>query len=218
MIKLNLRKTALVGIAAGAAVGLVVTSAFAAAPTYKITAGSKTSGTTTYNGKTTGSPGVRFNDQRSGLATTCTSATAAGVMKLGPSVSGTGAGTITKTTWVNCQGPTGLGLVLTPKQTQTWTINGIARPVNGVTKVFIGAVKAHITTNIGCVFDVLGSVDGTYTNATGKLAVKTVATSTHKLKAANVNSSCLGQVQNGDVLSFVATYAVTTPTGAIKIS
>src|SRR6476661_1128025 len=124
MIKLNLRKTALIGIAAGAAVGLVATSAFAAVPTYKITSGSKTSGTTNYTGKTTGTPGVHFTDKRSGLVTTCASATAAGVMKLGAHVSGTAMGTITKTTWTSCKGPTGSGLTLKPTQSQTWTLNG----------------------------------------------------------------------------------------------
>jgi len=221
MIKLNLRKAAFVGIAAGAAVGLVATAAFATVPNYKITSGTKTSGTTNYSAKTTTTPGVHFTDKRSGLVTTCASATAAGVMKLGAHVSGTAAGTITKTGWTSCKGPTGSGLTLTPKQSQTWTLNGIAPTSStGVTKVRIGAVKAHVTTNIGCTFNVVGQANGTYTNSTGKLAVASASSGTHVLKAANVTTAnCLGQVQNGDILIFKATYAVTPATGGkIKIT
>jgi hypothetical protein len=220
MIKLSIRKTVMVAVAAGATIGLVATSAFAAVPTYKITAGSKTTGSANYTGKTTGSPGVHFTDKRSGLVTTCASATAAGAMKLGAHVSGTGMGSITKTTWKTCKGPNGTGLTLTPTQSQKWTLNGTARPSSaGVTKLFIGAVKAHVTTNIGCTFNVVGSASATYSNSTGKLTVASVATGAHVLKAANVTTAnCIGQVRNGDVLIFKATYTVTTASGKIKIA
>ncbi len=221
MIKLNLRKTVMVGIAAGAAVGLVATAANAAVPTYKITAGSKTTGTSPYTGKATGTsakPAIHFSDTTSGINTTCISATASGTMKLGAHVSGTAAGNITKTKLTTCKGPG--GLVLTPKQPSTskWTLNGVARPVKGVTKVFIGNVLANVTTNIGCSFSVKGSTDGTYTNSSGKLAVAPRAGSGHVLKAANANSSCLGLVSNGDTLVFKGTYTVTTPTGKLGIN
>ena len=221
MIKLNLRKTVMVGIAAGAAVGLVATAANAAVPTYKITAGSKTSGTTTYKGNAAGTsskPAIHFTDTTSGIATTCASGQANGTMKLGAHVSGTAAGNITTTKFNNCTGPGGLTLSTTQPPTSKWTINGVARPVKGVTKVFIGNVTANVSTNIGCKFTVKGSTDGTYNNTTGKLSVAPRSGSGHVLKASNANASCLGLVSNGDTLVFKGAYAVTTPTGKLKIS
>ena len=76
------------------------------------TAGTHTSGTIAYSGKAAGTsahPAIHFNDATTGLGTTCDSATAAGIMKLGAHVSGTGAGSITKTTWTNCQAPVASG-------------------------------------------------------------------------------------------------------------
>ena len=221
MIKRNIAKAVLVGVAASAALGLAATAAVAAVPTYKITAGTHTSGTIAYTGKaigTSSSPAIHFNDKNTGLGTTCVSATASGTMKLGAHVSGTAMGNITKTTWTTCKGPA--GIVLTPKQPtgSVWTLNGVARPVNGVTKVFIGNVVANVTTNIGCKFTVKGKADGTYTNSTGKLKLTAPrAGDGHKLAASNV-SSCLGQVNNGDTLVFTGTYTVTTAAGKIKIS
>jgi hypothetical protein len=216
MINRNVARAALVGVAASAAVGLAVT-AFAAAPTFHITAGSHTSGTIAYTGKATGTsskPAIQFNDNTTHLSTTCVSGTASGTIKLGAHVSGTGAANITKTTWKTCTAAG--GLKLTPKQPSTskWTLNAVARPVKGVTKVFIGNVTANVTTNIGC----KGSADGTYNNTTGKLAVAPRSGSGHQLKATNVNNSCLGEVNNGDNLVFKGTYTVTTSAGKIKIS
>lgn len=221
MIKLNLRKTVMVGIAAGAAVGLVATAANAAVPTYKITAGSKTTGTTNYSGKATGTsskPAIHFTDTTSGIATTCVSGTANGTMKLGAHVSGTAAGNITATKFITCKGPGGLTLNTTQPSTSKWTINGVARPVNGVTKVFIGNVTANVSTNIGCKFTVKGATDATYSNSTGKLSVAPRAGSGHVLKASNANASCLGLVSNGDTLVFKGAYTVSTPTGKLGIN
>jgi hypothetical protein len=220
MINRRFAKTALVGIAAsGAAVALAAT-AFAAVPTYKITAGTKTTGTIAYTGKATGTsanPAIHFNDKTRNVETTCVSATASGSMNLGAHVSGTAAGNIGKTTWTTCKGP--LGTTITTKQVGTWTLNGVARPSStGVTKVFIGNVKANVSISLpGCTFTVTGSADGTYTNSTGALKLAPRAGSGHTLKASHVGS-CAGQVQNGDVLVFMGTYKVNTASGKIKIS
>lgn len=215
MIKLT--KAVLVGGAA-AAIGVVAAaSAFAAAPTFHITAGSKTSGTIAYTGKTTGNPGIHFTDKNTSLATTCQSGSAAGSMKLGKAVSGTKAGTITKTVWNTCQAAA--GLTLTPKQAGTWYLNGLARPKNGVTKVSISKVLAHVSTSLpGCSFDVVGTATGTYTNSSGKLTVNSASSGSQVLKAENVKS-CLGEVNNNDILIFKASYTVVTANKSkIKIS
>ena len=214
MIKFT--KAALIGGATAAVAVVAAASAFAAAPTFHITAGSKGSGTIAYTGKTSGNPGIHFTDKNTGLATTCNSGTAAGSMKLGKAVSGSKAGTITKTTWKTCQGAG--GITLTPKQAGTWYLNGLARPKNGVTKISISNVLAHITTSFnGCKFDVKGTATGTYTNSSGKLAVNSATSGKSVLKAANVKS-CFTLVNNGDILQFKATYVVSTKSGKIKIS
>jgi hypothetical protein len=222
MIKRNVTRTVMVGIAASAAVGLVATAAFAAAPTFKITAGSKTSGTSNYTGKATGTPSapaIHFNDVTTNIKTTCVSSTASGVIKLGPSVPGAGAATITKTTWVTCKGPQGTTLTTVQPAGSVWKLNAVSRPVNGVTKVSITNVKANVTVSpLGCKFTVTGSTDGTYSNSTHKLTVKPVAGSGHLLKASNTQGLCAGTVNNNDILQFTGAYTVSTPTGAIKIS
>ncbi len=222
MSKLNLRKTALVGIAAGAAVGLVATAAFAAAPTFKITAGSKTTGSSSYLGKATGTsakPAIHFNDVSTHINTTCVSSTAAGSIKLGPKIAGAGAATITKTTFVTCKGPQGTTLQTVQPKGSVWKLNAVARPVNGVTKVSITNVKANVTVSpLGCTFTVTGATDGTYSNTTHKLTVKPVASTGHKLKASNTQGLCAGTINDGDVLQFTGAYTVCTPTGALKIS
>lgn len=219
MINRRFAKSAMVGVAASAAAITLAATAFAAVPTYKITAGTKTSGTINYLGKATGTsakPAIQFNDATSGAQTRCVSATASGVMKLGAHISGTKAATITKTTWTKCTGP--LGITLTPKQVGTWYLNGAARPVNGVTKVFISNVVANVTTSLpGCQFTVKGSADGTYTNSTGKLTLAPRAGTGHVLKASNAGS-CAGQINNGDKLVFKGSYTITTAAGRIKIS
>jgi hypothetical protein len=222
MIRLSIRKTVMVGIAAGAAVGLVATAAAAAAPTFKITTAHKTSGSTAYTGKATGTsakPAIHFNDVSTHINTTCVSSTASGTIKLGPKVAGAGAATITKTTWVTCKGPQNTTLKTVQPKGSVWKLNAVARPVNGVTKVSITNVKANVTISpLGCTFTVTGATDGTYNNTTHKLTVKPVASTGHKLKASNTQGLCVGTVNNGDVLQFTGAYAVTTPNGALKIS
>lgn len=222
MIKPSIRKTVMLGVAAGAAVGLVATAAYAAAPTFKITAGSKTSGSTSYLGKATGSaskPAIHFNDISTHINTTCVSSTASGTIKLGSSVPGAGAGTITKTTWVTCKGPQSTTLKTVQPKGSVWKLNAVARPVNGVTKVSITGVLANVTISPNnCTFTVTGSTDGTYSNSTHKLTIKPVAGTGHKLKASNAHGLCIGAVNNGDILQFTGAYTVSTPTGALKIS
>jgi hypothetical protein len=222
MIKLSIRRTVMVGVAAGAAVGLVATSAFATAPNFKITTAHKTSGSSSYLAKASGTnakPAIHFNDVTTHQNTTCNSATAAGSIKLGPSVSGAGAGTISKTTWVTCKGPNSTHLNTVQPKGSVWKLNAVARPVKGVTKVTISNVKANVTiVELNCTFTVTGTTDGTYSNATHKLTVKPVASTGHKLKVSNTQGLCVGVVNRGDVLQFTGTYAVTTPNGNLNIS
>ncbi len=164
MFKRSLTKSALVGGATVAGVGILAAAAFAAVPTYHISAGAKKSGTVNYTATAAGTPASRpcsSPTPRRSTQLTCASATAAGVMKLG-AVSGTKAATITKTTWTTCKG---LGLTLMPTRWAPGTSTATAPTTSGgVTTVHISNIKAHITSSVGCTLDVTGNADGTYTN------------------------------------------------------
>jgi hypothetical protein len=203
------RKAALVGIAAGAIAVLTIPSALAATPTYHITAGSKTSGTQSYTGTT---KKITFIDKNSGLHLGCKSGTAAGKVKLGKKVAAAKAGTIAKTTWKTCTGP--LNTQLAPSQKGTWYINGNGKTKSGVTPVYVSHVKAVVKQKgaaSNCTFTVSGSADGKYTNSTHKLAL---SPGVHKLKVSHVIGGCYTLINNGDRVTFKATY---TLTGKIKI-
>jgi hypothetical protein len=217
MLKLSLTKSALVGGATVAGIGILAAAAFAAVPSYHISAGTKTSGTTAYSAAANGTsskPAVLFTDTTKNRQLTCQSASAAGIMKLGK-VSGTKAATITKTTWKTCSG---LGLTLVPKQSGTWYINGDAPTSNGITKVHISNITAHISSTVGCSLDVTGNADGTYNNATGKLTMAPRKGSGHVLTLSNVSSGCFGLLSNNDKATFQAAYVVKTANGKLKIT
>lgn len=211
MFKLSLTKSTLVGGATLAGVGILAAAAFAAVPSYHISAGTQKSGKINYTAAATGTkakPAVLFTDTTRKRQLTCRSASAAGVMKLGK-VSGTQAASITGTKWSKCSG---LGLTLIPHQPKgsIWYINGDAPTVNGVTKVHISNIHAHITSGtVGCTLDVKGNADGTYNNKTGKLTMAPRAGSGHVLKLSNVSANCFGLLHDRDKAAFRAVYVVT---------
>jgi hypothetical protein len=208
------RKAAVV-VAAGAAAAIAIPSAFAAAaPTYKITAGSHKTGSTTYTSKTTGaSPQIHFTDNTSNQKLTCKNGTASGSVKLGAKVAAAKAGTIGKTSFVGCTGPQNLSL--TVKQVGTWSLNGSGKVASGKAPVYIGNVKANVSGGNGlCKFTVTGAVNATYSNSAGTLAVK--STAAHKLTISSAN--CLGIVNKGDVVSYTGTYKITAKDGKLAIN
>lgn len=207
-------------IATGTIAVLAAPAALAAAPvTYKVTAGRTVKGSVAYKGTTAkgtqAKPTVTFTDTRSSTTVGCTSGTASGTIKLGRRVAAAKMGTVTKTAYTSCTAVGGL-VTLTQTQVGTWYLNGSGKTANGVTKVFISNVKAKISST-ACSLTLTGSADATYTNSTGKLAVKPRAGSGHKLKASNV-SGCSGLITNGDVIAFVGTFRVSTPKGKLSIS
>lgn len=219
MFKLSLTKSTLVGGATVAGIGILAAAAFAAVPSYHISAGTQKSGTIAYTAAANGTsskPAVLFTDTTKKTQLTCQSASAAGVMNLGKR-SGTKAATITSTTWSICSG---LGLKLVPHQVKgsVWYINGDAPTQNGITKVHISNIKAHISSKVGCSLDVTGNADGTYNNSTGKLSMAPRAGSGHVLKLSNVSSGCFSLLSNGDKATFKAVYVVKTAKGKVKIT
>jgi hypothetical protein len=202
------RKATFVGIAAGAIALIAIPSAFAAGTTYTVKAGTHTSGSASYAGSTNK---IAFKDGQLNLG--CKGGTADGKVALGTHVAASKLGTITKTTWKSCSGP--LNTVLIPVQKTTWKLNASGKTSKGVTKVFVSNVNARIHqsgTGANCKFTVTGAADGKYDNSTHKL---TLAPGSHKLKVSHVVGGCFSLINNGDTVTFKATY---TLTGKISVS
>jgi hypothetical protein len=204
-------RVAVVGCAVAAVTGITAASTLAAT-TYTVKAGTKTSGTSAYTGK---SGAITFTD--GSLALGCDGGTAKGVATLGPNVRAKVA-TITATTWKNCSGPG--GLVLKPKQNGTWTVNALgATTAAGVTKGYVGNVNARVSSSPDasqCSFTVTGAAVGNYNNSTGKLTLTPTSSGTRVLKVSDV-TGCFSLIKNGDTVTFGAAYTITTATGKLSI-
>ena len=215
MIKHQLVKVGVAATAIAAAGVLIAPSAVAAAPHYRIHAGSRASGTANYTGKTVGKPGIHFTDGPVNM--TCASGTASGVQKLGNNVAAAKFGSITKSTWKRCHGPGGLTLAVVQKQ--TWFLNGSGRTsATGVTPGFINNVKAYVhatPTASQCHFVVTGAVNDKYANKTHHLNVKS-AGKAHRLTITRVHG-CFGLIHNNDHPTFTASYAISSGAGPITI-
>ena len=104
--------------------GVVVAVAGLAAPdalavvTYKLTAGTQTTGTVAYTAK---AGAIAFADVTTNQKLGCTGGTAGGTATLGAAKAAANIVPIARTTWTNCTGP--LNLVLVPKQVGAWKIN-----------------------------------------------------------------------------------------------
>ncbi|WP_300682087.1 hypothetical protein [Nocardioides sp.] len=203
-------------IAAAASLLAVTGTAFAAAPV-NVTAGSSSTGTTTYTAATTGtSPQISFYTPYVNMS--CGSGTAAGKVYLGAPTAGKIAD-ITSTTWTSCIGP--LGLTMHVYQSGTWTVNG-TNVASGVTTGTVGNISATViavnpSTGLEdsslCSFVAAGSIPGTFTNST-----QTLATTAGGTLAITSATGCSGQVVAGDSANFVAKYVLTAAAGAVTVS
>ncbi len=190
----SLTKVLLSGaVAATAVLAFSVTPAFAAT-TYTVSPGGAYTGTA---GATT------FTDTNTGSTLSCKSGTAAGTLKSGSGLSGTGIGTITGTTFVTCTGP--LGITFTVKQVGTWSLN-LTAYASPVSTGYISGIDATLTGSL-CSATVTGSADATYSNSTGVLTLKPVSGSGHTLTISGVNG-CLGLLNNGNTATFNGAYTI----------
>jgi hypothetical protein len=190
----SLTKVLLSGaVAATAVLAFSVTPAFAAT-TYTVAPG----------GAYTGSAGTTtFTDSTTGSTLTCKSGTAAGTLKNGAGLSGTGIGTITSTTFTTCTGP--LGITFTVKQVGTWSLN-LTAYASPISTGYISGIDATLSGSL-CSATVTGSADATYSNSTGVLTLKPVSGSGHTLTVSNVNG-CLGLLNNGNTSTFNGAYTI----------
>jgi hypothetical protein len=219
----RLAKTLVVVAATATTVALATGTAQAASMTAKVTAGSAAVGTAVpFTAATTGtSPQVTFTDVDDGnLALHCASATSAtnsatvGSQTFAAFPSPTlatidGAGT----TWNTCTGPLGLTFVVTGST--TWNVVATGLTSGGITAGRITNVHAHVADGTTCVFDVTGTVDGTYTNGTSTSTLTLPGVSSNLLISNATGGTCAAAgILSGDHAKFQATLSVTASTPA----
>jgi hypothetical protein len=151
---------------------------------------------------------VVVTDATAGQSVTCATSSAAGSLKTGSGLSGTGIGSITSIAFNNCSI---LGMSISVTLTGTMPINATA--YNATTKVVTETItKIHGSLNAsGC----SATVDGTAATANnGTVKAKFMDTGS-KLKVLSTGSTlhlynvnCFGVINNGDSVNFTGTYTV----------
>jgi hypothetical protein len=187
--------------AAGLAIGLSTTSAFATtAATWSVSPGGSTSGKA---GTTT------VKDTTSGLTVTCTSSTFTGSLKSGTGLAGAGIGTVTSLDFNNCS-VDGETLSLS-SGTVAWAVNAVSYK-KGVTSGTVTGIHFSISSSIcSAVIDgTSGSADNgmvkiSYTNKTGVFKILAAGDDLHVYDV----SGCLGLISDGDSGTISGSYKVT---------
>ncbi|ROO86781.1 hypothetical protein EDD29_4361 [Actinocorallia herbida] len=184
-------------VAAAAAAGVVCVGAPAFAATWTVTPGgavTATAGTTT------------LKDVTSGATLTCTSSTTDATVQSGTGLSGTAIATITNVNFTSCKGPLGIKFNVVNNGV-SYQLNAVSY-ASGVTTGTLDNVTATMSGLLcsasvgGTTATTPGSVNGTYTNSTGVLAV-----SGGNLHVWNV-SGCFGLLHNGDAVTYTANYTL----------
>jgi hypothetical protein len=155
-------------------------------------------------GAFTGTAGETILTTESGIELFCVSSTAAG-----DAASGTGlANPLAQlpeggVQFNDCQGP--FGLTFTVAHIGTWDLNGVSYDGTDVTTGTLDNITANIS-GPACEATVTGSVNATYTNSTGELAVSPEQTLT--ISFVDPNNDCLGLITQGEASGFSGTYAI----------
>lgn len=192
-----MRNRVTVMLAAGAAMiasAVFVGPASAAPATWTIDPG----------GPFTGTAGTTVLEvQESGVQLSCESAGATGEAKVGSGHSNPLA-TISDTEFNNCTGP--FGLVFEVTHGGVWTLNGDTYDATtGTTTGTISNIVADIS-GPGCIAQVTGQVDATYTNSTAELRV--LPNFTLLITSVDPNENCFGLINPGEHASFDGVYEV----------
>ena len=202
----NLKKaftgTAVTGVAIVAAIGLAAAPAFASVSSATISGSTNTGGAFT---ATASNP--TLVDNKTGATLKCTSSTATGNAVNGTYTAGAptaiSVATLSKITWSGC---TLLGIPFSVTGSgYPWSLNATGPTASGVTPGSITGV--HATLSGACVATVTGTVTGTYSNTPHTLAINAGT-----LTTSGVSGLCLGQINNGDSVTYKANYVVTSPT------
>jgi len=192
-----MRNRVTVMLAAGAA---MIASAVFVGPAAAVPA----TWTITPGGSFTGTAGTTILEvQESGVQLSCESAGATGEAKTGSGNSNPLA-TISDTDFNTCTGP--FGLVFGVEHGGVWTLNGASyNATTGVTTGTIENIVADIT-GPGCIAQVTGTVDATYTNSTAELRV--LPNFTLLVASVDPTENCFGLINTGEHASFDGVYEV----------
>jgi len=210
-------KVGATGLGALAIAGALASTSVAAGTTYKVSVGATTTGTATLKAATTGT--VTFNDTTTSLAATCTKATAALSSTLSTAHAATGIASISKSAFKGCDANGQLPLTI--KQVGTWSFNATGPTVNGATPGTLTNIKANVVgKSVGCKFSAAGTVDATYTNATGVIAFAQANGSSNVLVISGQTGNCLGLANNGDKVTFTSNIKLTStkPKGLLSVT
>jgi hypothetical protein len=218
-----LRKTALVGGAALAALVLPLATAAQAHPLWRVDLnGAAVSPNTTTSISGTNVGNVIATNVSTGAIVSCPVATATGTQKLGTNLSNPLATSITVTFGGapaphadKCNGPSGIKVKIVTNTLELWALSHTAPAGDVVTGQLRGSgntgVTATITGTDGCVATIGGAsgaagfVPGTFTNSTDRLA----ATGAGNLTVLTANASCDPALINvGDTLGLSGTFQV----------
>ncbi|MEO5878316.1 MAG: hypothetical protein ABIS86_17790, partial [Streptosporangiaceae bacterium] len=185
----------LVAAATAATVVGIGTPAFAA--TWTVTPGGPVTGTA---GTTT------LKDTKTGATLTCASSTTNATVRGGTGLSGTAIATVTSASFNTCKGPLGINFNVTTANV-AYQLNAVSY-AGGVTSGTLDNITATLSGPLcsasvgGATASSAGSVTGTYSNSTHKLAV-----SGGNLHVWNV-SGCFGLLKTGDPVSYIASYTL----------
>jgi hypothetical protein len=151
-------------------------------------------------------------DPSRGTQAVCSTASGSGVAQSGSGLSGTGIVSINSLSTSNCIGPGNAAVNITMNNTP-YSMNAVSYNAStGVTTGNVTGIKATYNNPVdGCVATITGpggaggSVNGTYTNSTHRLAASGGST----LVVNTVNSSCSpSQIQVGDPITLTITLVV----------
>lgn len=186
-------------------IGLAATPSFATTPTWSVTPGGSFTGTQ--------SGSFTLADTTTGNSIVCTHTKAAGTLKTGTRLSGTGIGSITSISFTSCTGLGGLTLTISTRGLP-WTLN--ADTYNGAldggtTTGTLNGIHVKIT-GTGCSATVNGSsvsaTDGQtqihFHNSLSKLKIRDTASNLHFYKV----TGCGSMIANGDAVTFSSAYRV----------
>jgi hypothetical protein len=187
-------------VAMAAVIGLAAGPAFATAATWTVKPG----------GATTGKAGTTtVTDVTANQSVTCTSSATTGSFKTGSGLAGAGIGTVTS---LKVSGCSVLGMSISVTITGKMPVNALS--FNSTKKtVSMSLSKIHGSLSAsGCSATIDGTgaaahngkVKATYMDVGGKLKVLATGGNLHLY---NVN--CFGVINNGDVVNFTTTYALT---------
>jgi len=156
-----------------------------------------------------------LTDTTTGTQLTCSSSTAAGNGRYGPSQAGAGIARITNTTFSNCSGP--LGISFTVTHAGTWLLNAVT-PGAGTVDGTITNISARLSGPL-CSATVTGSVPARFFNSTPttRARLQVLPTNPGTLTISGV-SGCFGLIRSGDRANFSGTYTINTPTQLVITS